>query len=253
MRIYISVVSHGHFDLIKELQCVSQLSQDERINICVLDNIKEQGFEEWCLEQNIEYLQNLSPSGFGENNNKVFYYFNEKFSITSSDKFLVLNPDVLVDVSSIMALAEHSDSHQAKISTLNLFKDREYTEYDNAVRAYPSFTDYMQSMFLGRNPSIINKEGISESQFVDWAAGSFLLFDSSHFEKLGGFDPDFYMYCEDIDICLRSDKVFEEKVLYSPTIKAVHLAQHASRSIFSKHLYWHLSSMFRYLYKKRKL
>ena len=253
MRIYIAVVSHGHFDLIKELECVPNLSQDEKFTICVLDNTIETGFEQWCFERGIEYLNNQNPKGFGENNNKIFNFIKEKFALNLNDKFLILNPDVVVDAESLIALVEQSNIHNAKISTINLYKDRSYTVYDNGVRNFPNFSDYMQSMFLGRNPSIIDKAMVDEPCYVDWAAGSFLLFDASHFETLKGFDTDFYMYCEDIDICLRSNLVLEEKVLYSPNIKAVHLAQHASRSIFSKHIYWHLSSMFRYLFKKRKL
>ena len=55
---------------------------------------------------------------------------------------------------------------------------------------------------------------------VDWAAGSFLLFKASLFRKLGGFDPGYFMYCEDIDICWRAQKLFNQQLLFNPNIKA---------------------------------
>ncbi len=253
MTVYISVVSHGHFDLIKELDCLVKLANEASFKIYILDNVREIGFEEWCVEHNINYLKNSKPKGFGENNNIIFKHIKAQEKPSTNDKFLVLNPDVLIEVKDLLNLTNKVDAANAKIATINLFKDIEHTQYDFSVRNYTNFTDYMSSMFLGKNTSIIDKSTIKQAIKVDWAAGSFLLFDFEHFDKLKGFDKAYHMYCEDIDICLRSDVIFGEKVLYFSNIKAVHLAQHASRSLFSKHLYWHLSSMFKYLWKKRKL
>jgi len=253
VKIYISVVSHGHFNLIKELDCLVGLANSKNVQIYLLDNIAEKGFHTWCTNNSIIYLKNSDIKGFGENNNKIFSYIQKHENCNTTDKFLVLNPDVIISLSDLIELAKQANLANAKISTLNLFKDKEYSEFDNSVRRYPNFFDYMSSILLGKNPSIIDKSKITEPTKFDWAAGSFLLFDVEHFANLNGFDTNFYMYCEDIDICLRSDILMKEKVLYFPNIKAVHLAQHKSRSLFSKHLYWHLSSMCKYLWKRRKL
>lgn len=52
-----------------------------------------------------------------------------------------------------------------------------------------------------------------ESHEVDSVSGSFMLLRRSLFESLGGFDEDFFMYGEDIDICLRVHEA-GKKVLY---------------------------------------
>jgi len=252
MHINISIVSHGHFNLIKSLNCVSELVKKDFIRICILDNIGEEKLKEWCKKNNIFYINNPKKLGFGENNNRIFSFFLKSKFFNSADKFLVLNPDVIVSSESIYMLADLSNKHRAKVSTLNLYKDDAYTVYDNAVRRYPTIKNYLSSMFFGKNASIIDKTGISQPSYVDWAAGSFLMFDAQHYNNLQGFDTGYFMYCEDIDLCLRSDKVLNEQVLFFPNIKAQHLAKHASRSIFSKHLYWHLRSMFRFLIRKNK-
>jgi len=253
MHVYISVVAHGHGKLIRDLDCLPDLSKDPDFSVCILDNIQELGLAEWCRTKKIDYLSNNLEQGFGKNNNRIFHYFENSESYLPNSKFLVLNPDVVIDVKTIKHLVDDCEKHKAKIATINLYKDPDYTIYDNSVRRYTTLFDYFGSIFLGRNPSIIDKSHIKTPTLVDWAAGSFLMFDSAHYEMLAGFDENYFMYCEDIDICLRSDYLYNAKVLYSPELKAVHFAKHSSRSLLSKHLYWHLSSIYKYLKKKRVL
>src|ERR1035437_4734184 len=43
----------------------------------------------------------------------------------------------------------------------------------------------------------------SEVRVPDWISGSVVLVRHNTFEKLGGFDEDFWMYFEDVDLCRR--------------------------------------------------
>jgi hypothetical protein len=88
---------------------------------------------------------------------------------------------------------------------------------------------------------------------VDWAAGSFLLFRSGMYTELNGFDTSYFMYCEDIDICWRAKVKVKSPVVYLPHIKALHYAKHANRNVFSKHFYWHVKGVLRFLAKKNGL
>ncbi len=67
--------------------------------------------------------------------------------------------------------------------------------------------------WFGRLPlvkqSIIGKylhnfnENIPELEECDWLSGSFMVIKSSIFKEVNGFDENFFMYCEDEDLCLR--------------------------------------------------
>lgn len=63
---------------------------------------------------------------------------------------------------------------------------------------------------------------------VDWATGAFLGFRKSLFERIGGFDEDFFMYYEDVDFCLRARRA-GFPTYYLPTAKAVHANPHGAR------------------------
>jgi N-acetylglucosaminyl-diphospho-decaprenol L-rhamnosyltransferase len=250
--IYISVVSHGHFSVIEELDVLSGLNDDIQLSVVLIDNLGEDGLREWCCQRGIRYQANSSKRGFGANNNTAFSLIERECWPSDTDYFLVLNPDVIITSEQVKEVVASMHEFDAKLSTCNLFKDLNRTKYDPAIRAYPRGSDFLKSFVLGFNPAIIDKCKIHSPSYVDWAAGSFLMFQVSLYRKLGGFDEDYFMYCEDIDICLRSHLIFGERVLYLPEIKVIHWAQHQNRAIFSKHFLWHLRSITTYLVRKRR-
>lgn len=250
MKIYISVVSHGHEQLITEIGCLAELSKRAEIEIIIKNNKPFSSSEliDLCEGHNIHLLDQCYGLGFGENNNYVYQWCSENLGIADDDWFLVLNPDVLVNSSSIIELVNRAVENKNQLATLNLFKDSDYTVYDNCIRLFPSLLDFISSYIGLGNKTILNKATIDKEQKVDWAAGSFLLFKASLYRGLGGFDPKYFMYCEDIDICWRAQKLKTTSLVFYPDIKAIHYAEHANRSLFSKHFIWHVKSMIRYLF-----
>jgi len=81
----------------------------------------------------------------------------------------------------------------------------------------------------------------------EWVAGMFMLFHSEDFARLKGFDERFFLYYEDVDICVRAwrDGL---KVAACPRVSVVHDARRDSRRSLP-HLRWHLASMARYFWK----
>ncbi len=250
MSIFISVVSHGHGGILTELNSLPSLALENDVIVAVLDNLGEPRLKQWCIDNNIIYKLNKKPQGFGRNNNILFDFFKKAYGVVSGDFFVVLNPDVLISGVKLLELIRKVDVEGVKLAAINLYRDANFTVFDNSIRRYPNVFDFVRSYLFGKNPSIIDKKNISSSMEVDWAAGSFLLFDALHYEKLNGFDVGYYMYCEDLDICLRSDVCLGERLLFVCDIKAIHLAKHENRSIMSKHFYWHVSSICRYFFKR---
>ena len=75
-----------------------------------------------------------------------------------------------------------------------------------------------------------------------------MLFRASAYKRLGGFDERYFLYYEDVDICLRAHRL-ELKILFCPEVSVIHHAQRASwRNLY--HMRWHAMSMMRFLSKK---
>ncbi|MGJ0577776.1 galactosyltransferase-related protein [Xenorhabdus bovienii] len=247
-KIYISVVSHNHEKIIKEINCLPNLSKD--FTVVLKSNIEEK-IADYCSQHGIIHLTSTIPLGFGENNNSIFHYCKEKLGMDKKDYFIILNPDVDITSESIEKLILHMTHDNASFTTINLYRDYNFQAHDYSIRYFPKLSDFIFSFIGLKNKTKIEKEKITIPCSVDWAAGSFLAFRVDMFEKIGGFNPKYFMYCEDIDICLRLKNI-DCSLIYYPNITAVHLAQHKNRNIFSKHFFWHVKSSMLYLIEKAK-
>lgn len=64
---------------------------------------------------------------------------------------------------------------------------------------------------------------------VDWISGAFMLGRKTTLERIGGFDPDFFMYSEDVDICWRLKKA-GFTIVFSDKASIIHYVGHAVES-----------------------
>ena len=201
MRVFISVVSHGHGELIESLRCLEKLS--EKFSVVLKDNKNESNLKEYCKHNNIIYLSSDIPKGFGENNNIIFNYCISELKMQSDDIFIIMNPDVIVEENELIKLKNKMICENIEFATINLYKDRDYKIYDPSIRNYPGILDFVSGYLGFSNKTIINKSSINSNTTVAWAAGSFLALKSYIYKEVGGFDIRYFMYCEDIDICMR--------------------------------------------------
>jgi len=78
---------------------------------------------------------------------------------------------------------------------------------------------------------------------VPLASGCFMLARTDLLERLGGFDPSFFMYFEDYDLSLRVGR--ESQVAYVPQARIRHHGGEASRKGL-RHVAWFVSSAVRF-------
>lgn len=88
---------------------------------------------------------------------------------------------------------------------------------------------------------------------VDWVTGAFMILRREALAKTGLFDPTFFLYCEEVDLCRRvKDASFQ--VRYWPDIAVTHLHGESSRQVdaqvFSENesqvVLWRMRSVFLY-------
>ncbi|HQU08099.1 MAG TPA: glycosyltransferase family 2 protein [Candidatus Paceibacterota bacterium] len=181
-------------------------------------------------------LDNSSCKGFGANHNEAFLYCHEPF-------YCIANPDIRL----------LSDLFPDLISCMNdprvgLVVPRVISPMGNvedSVRYFPTLARLAAKALRledGRFPV-----SCETPDKVDWAAGMFMLFRAEAFREIGGFDEDFFLYYEDVNICARLWKA-GWKVIHHPGVSVVHAAQRASRKNL-RYLKWHITSMARYFWK----
>ena len=79
-----------------------------------------------------------------------------------------------------------------------------------------------------------------------WLSGSCMLLRREAFEAVAGFDPSYFMYCEDMDLCRRLGEAGWSSV-YVPSAVITHQGGHATSRAAGPMLREHHRALFRYL------
>lgn len=233
--IAISLVSHGHGSMVGTL-VEHLLDCPEVSQIIVTLNIPES----LSLPESprVQRLQNTTPQGFGANHNAAFEY-------CRADYFCPINPDIQFDESPFPLLLQAIQATRAAMVAPRVVSPD--GEIEDSVRHFPSLSGLLRKLFLG-DKGTVDISG-NAPQSVDWVAGMFMLFTSTNFRDLQGFDPRYFLYYEDVDICYRA---WQKKmpVVVVPAASVIHYAQRDSHKKL-RHLFWHLQSMRRYFVQCR--
>ncbi len=253
--IHIIIVSHYHEDYIISLINKineSRFDSSSLFRIYIKDNVNSVRLRKFCTNKKICYIPSVERLGFSKNNNHAVAKIVVDYQVdVGQDYFLFLNPDVLVDSDTLKKLCEILAHYKYDLFTVDLYNDQNLTVRDPSVRHFPKLVNFFTSYFFGYNKSIIDRSDIDYHQIVDWCAGSFLGMKCSVFKHIKGFDEQFFMYCEDIDICIRA-KNAGYKLFYLPELKVIHFSQNDNRTLFSRNFIWHLKSVL-YMFRKHHL
>ena len=182
---------------------------------------------------------NPQPLGFATNHNQAFASCKQPF-------FCVANPDLRLPINPFPALLRGMEDPQVGLIAPIVLNPAGALE--DSARHFPTPQGLIRKAF-GKEDGRYNLEPNLKGapRPVDWVAGMFLLFRAEAFRDVGGFDANFHLYYEDVDICARMWRA-GWKVIVSPQATVVHDAQRASRQN-PQYMAWHAASMGRYFFK----
>ncbi len=194
--------------------CLRSLEQNPpqiEIEIIVVDNDSRLDDSANMVERefpSVMLIRNPHNSGFASGNNLGW-------KCTRGRHVLFLNPDTVVEAGALDALVQALDENP-QVGAAGPKMTYPSGELQFSARAFPSFgAGLFRNSFLGRafpnNPwsRAYLGEGLSldKNQSVDWLSGSALCASRVALESVclpnGPWDEDYFMYCEDIDLCFR--------------------------------------------------
>lgn len=234
--ISISVVSHGQGDLVSEaLADLARFSGSLCFEVILTRNIPEQlPFTVDDFPYPVKEIENATPKGFGANHNAAF-------QLAAGKWFCVLNPDIRMSANPFPPLIEALERQQAAVIAPAVLSPGGQVE--DSVRRFPtplSLVGKVLGWGDGRYPFVVGDETFP----ADWVGGMFMLFRAEDYRRIGGFDEDFFLYYEDVDICTRLWKT-GRRVLACPKAQVIHDARRTSRCNL-RYMRWHASSLIRY-------
>jgi N-acetylglucosaminyl-diphospho-decaprenol L-rhamnosyltransferase len=80
---------------------------------------------------------------------------------------------------------------------------------------------------------------------VDWVSGACMLIRRQAFEQIGGFDPGYFMFFEEMDACLRLHRA-GWRVVFDPMAEVKHVVGGSTRSAPYRKVVHHHTSAFRF-------
>ena len=185
----------------------------------------------------IDIIRNNSPLGFAANHNQAF-------SRSSEDFFCVLNPDIVLHENPFERLINVMEEYGADISAPCVTSPQ--GKIEASVRCFPTFIGLLAKV-LRLSTGQVYYDVTTEPFYPDWVAGMFMIFHHESYVRLEGFDEGFFLYYEDVDICVRAWNL-GMKIVVCPSVSVVHDARRESHRNF-RYLCWHLASMARYFRK----
>lgn len=236
--ISISIVSHGQIDLVTALLDDLKALAPARLScievILTLNLPETLPFAPEHLPFPVKILRNAQPLGFAANHNQAFRAATGRY-------YAVVNPDIRLNGDPFTGLLACLDS-QPRVGLAAPLVLNPAGTVDDSARRFPTPGRILRK--LRRQPRGTDYTIGQTPLSPDWVAGMFMLLPSPVFAAVGGFDEDYFLYYEDVDLCARL-RLAGHDILLCPQVSVIHHARRSShRSL--RYLRLHLGSMLRF-------
>jgi GT2 family glycosyltransferase len=234
-----------------------------RTQVIVVDNASTDGSSEMIEEEfaDVLLIRSKSNLGFGPANNLGFQSVLGRYIV-------LLNSDAFLTEGSLERSVAHMDATPGVGLGGGRLIGRDGS-WQPSARMFPTVLSdlivlsglaarYPRSRIFGRadrtwaNPM--------EAAEVDWVPGAFSIIRTKALHAIGSFDPRFFLYYEEVDLCKRI-KDSGYSVWYWPDVVVVHIGGESSRQVRSLQLsrtgaqltLWRMRSMLLYYRKHHGL
>lgn len=243
MSVSAVVVSHGHA---RELERSLPALLPQVDELVLVANVPGSAGD---VPAGVRVIENRRPLPLSAN-------VNLGVASTSGELVLFSNPDALAAPDAVAILASFMVEHpRCGVAGPQLLwpdgsrqpsRRRFPTVGGTIVRRTP--LRRLRGPFAQRDHYLLDERPVAPVP-ADWMLGAFLLQRRTMLDEIGGWDPGFRHYVEDIDLQYRAARAGWER-WYVPAAVVTHdYAAVIDRTFFSRHTWWHLRGMARFVRK----
>jgi GT2 family glycosyltransferase len=245
MKVSAVVISHGHADELEHSLPALAPQVDE---LLVIANIP--GSVPAQLPEGVRVHENAQGLSFAAN-------ANVGAGETEHELVLVANPDAVPEPGAVAVLRDFMERHPraGAAGPRMLYSDG---SWQASRRSFPT----VGSTLIRRTPlrlifpplrwqkrHYLLDERPEEPVPADTMLGAFLLLRRAMLDEIGGWDPGFRMYCEDIDLNYRAAKAGWERWYVPEAVVRHEYAAVVDKRFLTRHTLWHARAMLRFLRK----
>ena len=244
MDLSIIIVNYQHSHILDNcLESVYRTIEKIQFEVILVDNSSKDDGLEPILKRytKIRFINNSKNVGFARANN-------QGAKIASGDFLLFLNPDTTMIEDAVESMLDYiqSDSSIGILAPKVMNPDQTiqyscrkfptiwsglFNRYSLTTRLFPNNRYSRDYLMLDYDHNSIRS--------VDWVSGCCMMMSESTLKKVGGFDENYFLFIEDVDLC----QVIKKKglrVVYFPNAKIFHKisssnARSTSRVIIKRH------------------
>ena len=218
MDVSIIIINYNTKEITQRcIDSVFELTKGVSFEVILVDNASIDGSKEYFEKDNrLTYIYNDENLGFGKANNIGAKVAQGKY-------LFFLNSDTYFLNNALLCFFKHIKGGGNKcIGFWGVQLKDEEGKFNGNGGTFPSIRKSLMLAAHIKPKAIPYKEEPFEPYSIDYVLGADVLTSKYIFDKIGGFDEDFFMYFEESDLMRRgADLGFSCQIIYGPEI--VHL------------------------------
>ncbi len=231
-----SIDTKSNSELVELLAIIENDSPEKMITTKIIKKYKTRYLKK------IKYIQSASNSGFAKS-------CNFGASLSNTEYILFLNPDTELTKNSLTTLLCHAIKANSDLTGGKCLKYNGSAH--NTVVRFPTLgTGLFEFSNLGKifnikfgNANFYYRDkdffGADHDVCVEALGGAYLLVKRSSFIRLRGFDEDYFMYLEDVDLSVRANRLGMKSV-FCPHSTIFHIGGSSTKNKYHiRHQSWY--------------
>ena len=216
---------HNSISLKNCLASIYRTLQKISFEVIVVDNSQNDPGIESLIEfyPQIQLIQNAVNVGFAKANNQAV-------KLSQGKTLLFLNPDTILTDQAIEKMVEHLESNPdigaLGPKVLNTDGSLQYScrRFPNLMTGFFNRYSLLSRWFPNNQYTVqylMKDFSHNVNQEVNWLSGCCLMIPHAVFKKVAGFDENYFLFNEDVDLC-RTIHQNGFKVMYFPSAEITH-------------------------------